>query len=114
MFLCSLAVTPVLSFVDNPLIVSVDEDNLLLSCTVTAEPLADSGQIVHIQDNGMEVVIATGNNTDSRRMFTVTGTVRRFRFPQDNGTVLQCRATNDNGPEMVNVTVVVQGELYLE
>ena len=59
------------------------------------------------------MVVASDNNTAGDMQFTLTHTFTA-NFPADNGALYQCLAVNDNGPNSDNVTIIVQGELYLE
>ena len=58
------------------------------------------------------MVVASDNNTAGDMQFTLTH-MFTANFAADNGTLYQCLAVNDNGPNSDNVTIIVQGELYL-
>ena len=87
--------------------------SVTLMCTVTAQPNATFGEIARIQGNGERIVMSRLNNTDGNTMFTVRYMFTAM-FSEDDGAVFQCLAENDNGPQDANITVTVQGELYLE
>ena len=87
--------------------------NLLLTCIVTAEPLANFSEIVRITSDGEEVV-ANISNSMGDRTFQVSYLFERVRFPQDDGARFECRSSNANGPEAKSITIIVQGELYIE
>ena len=88
--------------------------NTILTCTITAEPVANSSQIVRIMPDGEQIVVANGSNPYGDRQFQVSYMFSGVRFPADNGALFQCRSTNDNGPNAVNLTIIVQGEPYIE
>ena len=90
-------------------------DNTILRCIVTAEPLANFSEIVRITSDGEEVVpVANVSNSMDERTFEVSYTFKRVRFPQDDRVMFECRSINANGPEAEHITIVVQGELYIE
>ena len=113
MLIWSIAVTPQINFVADRSMVPVG-GNTQLTCTITAEPVANSSQIVRIMSNGDLVVEAEELNPDGVREFDVTYMFNRVNFPEDDGAIFQCRATNDNGLATQNITIIVQGELYIE
>lgn len=86
----------------------------LLTCTVTAEPAATSVQIVRNVANGEQVVVFNQINPTGEIKFVVTYLFNNARFPEDDGAVFQCRATNDNGLATQNFTITVQGELCIQ
>ena len=82
-----------------------------LTCTITAQPMANSSEIVRIMDNGDQIVLANQTDDVGIREFIVTYILENPAFPEDDGAVFQCRTTNDNGLAVENVMLVVQGEL---
>ena len=88
-------------------------DRVTLRCTIIAQPMANFSEIVRIMD-GDEVVVANQTNDAGDREFMVVYVFESPSFPDDDGAVFQCRATNDNGLAVEYVTIVVQGELYIE
>ena len=86
---------------------------VILRCIITAQPVANFSQIAHILDNGTQVIVATENNPNSDRSFTVVYLLRNPMFPEDDGAVYQCQAANDNGVAVLNVIIVVQGKFDL-
>ena len=88
--------------------------NPLLTCTVTAEPSANFSEIVRIFPDGKEELVANASNPTGMREFSVTYPFPSVRFPQDDGAVFECRSLNANGPEDESITIIVQGELYIE
>ena len=113
MLIWSIAVTPQINFMASPSMVPVD-GNTLLTCTITAEPVANFSQIVRIIPNGEPAVLAEELNPDGDRKFELTYMFNRVNFPDDDGAEFQCRATNDNGLNTQNIMITVQGELYIE
>ena len=113
MFVWSIAVTPQIEFTADRLTVPAG-GTTFLRCTVTAEPTANSSQIVRIMPNGQQMVVANQNNSDGERVFEVAFMFEKVRFQRDDGALFQCQATNDNGPAAGNLTITVQGELYIE
>ena len=87
--------------------------SVTLMCTVTAQPNATFGEIARIQKNRDRIVLSRLNNTDGNTMFTIRYMFTAM-FPADDGAIFQCLAENDNGPQDANITLTVQGELYLE
>ena len=83
-----------------------------LTCTITAQPVANYSEIVRIMDNGKQVVLDNQTNDAGDREFVVRTVLDNPAFPEDDGAVFECRAINDNGIAVENVTIVVQGELY--
>ena len=110
MLIWSIAATPQIDFVASPSTVPVGV-NTLLTCTITAEPVANSSQIVRIIPNREPDVLAEELNPDGDREFQVTYMFNRVNFPDDNGAEFQCRSTNDNGLATQNIMITVQGEL---
>ena len=108
-----IAVIPQIMFVASQPMVPV-RGNTLLTCTITAEPTANSSQIVRILPDGEQIVVANGFNPNGDREFQVQYMFNRVRFPADDGAFFQCRSTNDNGPNATNLTIIVQGEPYIE
>ena len=88
-------------------------ESTTLRCIVTAEPLANFSEIVRITSDGEEVVANASNSMD-KRTFEVSYTFKSVRFPQDDGAMFECRSINANGLEAEPVTIIVQGELYIE
>ena len=88
--------------------------NPLLTCTVTAVPAANFSEIVRIFPGGREEVLTNATNPDDDREFSLAYSFANVKFPRDNGALFRCRATNANGPEEADVTIIVQGELYIE
>ena len=86
---------------------------MTLTCTTTAQPVANFSEIVRIMD-GDEVVVANQTNDAGDREFMVVYIFDNPAFPDDDGAMFQCRATNDNGLAVEDVMIVVQGELYIE
>ena len=85
-----------------------------MTCTVTALPVANFSEIVRFSSlTGERMVVASDNNTAGDMQFILTHTFTA-NFPADDGALYQCLAVNDNGPNSDNVTIIVQGELYLE
>ena len=87
--------------------------NTILTCIVTAEPLANFSEIVRITSDGEEVVANISNSMDDRT-FQVAYLFERVRFPQDDGAMFECRSSNAKGPGAESITITVQGELYVE
>ena len=104
------AAVPELMFEALPPMVPVGYEVIFIICVITAQPIANFFQLVHILDDGMEVIVATENNSNSHRRFSVAFLLRNPTFPEDDGAVYQCQATNDIGLAVLNVTIVVQGE----
>ena len=88
--------------------------NLVLTCTIIAEPTANFSEIVRIMPNGEKNSLNSNNNPMGDRRFLLDFMFRNARFPQDDGAIFQCRATNANGEAARNLTITVQGELYIE
>ena len=57
------------------------------------------------------MVVASDNNMAGDMQFTLTH-MFTADFSADDGTLYQCLAVNENGPNSDNVTLIVQGELY--
>ena len=85
--------------------------NPLLTCVVTAEPLANFSEIVRILPDGREEQVANISNPMGVREFQMTYTFMNVRFPRDDGAVFECRSSNANGPEAESITIIVQGEI---
>ena len=83
---------------------------MTLRCTITAQPMAE---ILRIMPDGDKVVVANQTNDAGDREFMVVYVFESPAFPDDDGAVFQCRATNVNSL-VVSITIVVQGELYIE
>ena len=81
----------------------------LLTCTITAEPVADSAQIVRNMANGEQVVVSNQTNPTGEREFQVTYMFNNVRFPEDDEALFQCQGTNDDGLATQNLTITVQG-----
>ena len=88
--------------------------NALLTCTITAEPVATFSEIVRIMPSGENDSLSSSNNPMGDRQFLLRYTFENARFPEDDGAIFQCRATNANGDSARNLTITVQGELYIE
>ena len=115
-YLCSsdwVAVTPQIRFMASPNPVPENGDPLLM-CIVTAEPSANFSEIVRILPDGGEELVANMSNPTGDRQFQVTSILMNVKFQRDDGATFQCRSLNANGPEAVNITIIVQGELYIE
>ena len=89
-------------------------NRVTLTCTVTAQPVGNFSEIVRIMDDGEEIVLRNQTNDAGYREFMVVYVFENPRLQEDDGAVFECRATNDNGLAVVSVTIVVQGELYIE
>ena len=87
---------------------------MTLTCTITAQPVANFSEIVRIMPDGDEVVVANQTNDAGDREFMVVYVFENPAFPDDDRAMFQCRATNDNGLAVEDVMIVVQGELYIE
>ena len=111
--LVNIAVTPQITFTASPPRVPVGESTLL-TCTITAVPTANFSEIVRIMPDGDKEVIANVSNPMGDREFRVEYRLSNVRFARDNRAVFRCRATNNNGEEVEPLTIIVQGELYLE
>ena len=90
-----------------------DRRALQLTCIVTAEPSANFSEIVRIRSDGEELVANVSNPTGMRE-FEVTYTFTSVRFPRDDRARFLCRSSNANGFAELSITIVVQGELYIE
>ena len=108
-----IAVAPQIMFMANPEPVPIGVSPQL-TCTITAEPLANSSEIVRIMPNGQEQVLLRDDNPMDHREFMLIVTIRRVRFPQDDRALFQCRVTNANGVQVQSLTITVQGELHME
>ena len=84
-----------------------------LTCTVTAQPVATFAEIVRFTSTGERMVVANDSNVAGDMEFRLRHPFTA-QFPEDDGALFQCRAENANGPDSVNVTIMVQGELYME
>ena len=108
-----IVVTPQIVFVASPQSVPVC-DNVLLICTITAEPLTNFSEIVRIMPNGEDDVLANSSNPNDLRRFSLSTMITRTKFQRDNGAMFVCRATNANGPGEDDITITVRGGLYIE
>ena len=90
-----------------------ETEETILTCIVTAEPLANFSEIVRITSDGEEVVTNISNSMGDRT-FQGTYLFENVRFPQDDGAMFECRSSNANGLEAESITIIVQGELYIE
>ena len=105
-----LTVTPQLRFFNFTV---VNGMSVTLWCIVTAQPNATFGEIVRIQGNGDRIVLSRLNNTDGSTVFTIRYMFTAM-FSADDRAIFQCLAENDIGSQDANITLTVQGELYLE
>ena len=115
-FLCCsdlVTVTPELEFAASPNPVR-EGGTPLLTCTITAVPAANFSEILRVRADGTEESVANVSNSADSREFAVTYPFANVRSPRDNGTVFRCRATNVNGDAQADVSITVEGELYIE
>ena len=109
----TIAVTlGILMFVADPPMVPRGQ-RVTLRCTITAQPTVNFSEIVRIMD-GDEVVVANQTNDAGDREFMVVYVFENPAFPDDDRAMFQCRAMNDNGLAVENVTIIIQGELYID
>ena len=112
-YLVNIAVTPQIMFTASPPRVPVGESTLL-TCTITAVPAANFAEIVRILPSEEEEVVANASNPMGDREFQVEYRLKNMRFSRDNGAVFRYRATNANGEQVQDLTIIVKGELYVE